>query len=137
MIYDHFRVTGAHNTVLDYADLFSVTLRRDNIQEFDSRWDEVLPSCQRFHPMTSWKVCTHCGYVSLINSKLFWNCTTWRFIRRYRCIVKRLIVFFCLKEFLQVFLLSLCMSGCGTMGLWTFVGRRTLHRTRVSVYKLF
>ena len=42
MIYDYFRVTGAHDTVLDYADLFSVTLRDDNIQEFDTRWDEVL-----------------------------------------------------------------------------------------------
>ena len=42
MIYDYFRVTGAHDTVLDYCDLFSVTLRDDNIQEFDTRWDEVL-----------------------------------------------------------------------------------------------
>ena len=42
MIYDNFRVTGAHDTVLDYADLFSVTLHDDNIQEFDTRWDEVL-----------------------------------------------------------------------------------------------
>ena len=41
MIYDYFRVTGAHDTVLDYADLFSVALRDDNIQEFDTRWDEV------------------------------------------------------------------------------------------------
>ena len=39
MIYDYFRVTGAHDTVLDYADLFSVTLYDDNIQEFDTRWD--------------------------------------------------------------------------------------------------
>ena len=31
MIYDYFRVTGAHDTVLDYADLFSVTLHDDNI----------------------------------------------------------------------------------------------------------
>ena len=37
MIYDYFRVTGAHDTVLDYADLFSVTLHDDNIQEFDTR----------------------------------------------------------------------------------------------------
>ena len=27
MIYDYFRVTGAHDTVLEYADLFSITLR--------------------------------------------------------------------------------------------------------------
>ena len=42
MIYDNFRVTGAHDTVLDYADLFSVTLHDDNIQELGTRWDEVL-----------------------------------------------------------------------------------------------
>ena len=44
MIYDNFRVTGAHDTVLDYADLSSVTLHDDNIQEFDTTWDEVLLS---------------------------------------------------------------------------------------------
>ena len=42
MIYDYFRVTGAHDTVLHYADLLSVALHDDNIQEFDTRWDEVL-----------------------------------------------------------------------------------------------
>ena len=53
-----FRVTGAHGTVLDYADLFSVTLHDDNIQEFDTRRDEVL-LCQNFHLMITWKVCTN------------------------------------------------------------------------------
>ena len=47
MIYDHFRVTGAHDTVLDYADLFPVTLNDDNIQEFDTRWYEVLLSMSK------------------------------------------------------------------------------------------
>ena len=47
MFYDYFRVTGAHDTVLDYADLFFVTLRDDNIQEFDTRWDEVLLSMSK------------------------------------------------------------------------------------------
>ena len=47
MIYDYFRVTGAHDTVLDYADLFSVALHDDNIQEFDARWDEVLLSMSK------------------------------------------------------------------------------------------
>ena len=85
MIYDYFRVTDAHDTVLDYADLFSVTLRDDNIQEYDSRWDEVLLSMsKKFHQMKSWKDCKNREYVSLINSKLFWNYTKRRFIRRYR-----------------------------------------------------
>ena len=47
MIYDYFRVSGAHDRVLDYADLFSVTLHDDNIQEFDTRWDEVLLSMSK------------------------------------------------------------------------------------------
>ena len=41
MIYDYFRVTGAHDTILDHVDLSSVNLRDDDIQEFDTRWDEV------------------------------------------------------------------------------------------------
>ena len=47
MIYDYFRVTGAHDAVLDYVDLFSVTLHGDDIQEFDTRWDEVLLSMSK------------------------------------------------------------------------------------------
>ena len=35
-------VTGAHETVLDYAGLFTITLRSDDVQEFDTRWDEIL-----------------------------------------------------------------------------------------------
>ena len=44
MIYDYFRVTGAHATVLDYADFFSITLRNDDAQDFDTRWDDILLS---------------------------------------------------------------------------------------------
>ena len=44
MIYDYFRVTGAHDTVLDYADFFSITLRNDHVQDFHTRWDEILLS---------------------------------------------------------------------------------------------
>ena len=47
MIYDYFRVTRAHDTVLDYADLFSVIIHDDNVQEFDTRWDEVLLSMSK------------------------------------------------------------------------------------------
>ena len=70
MIYDYFRVTGAHGTVEDYADLLSVTLHDDNIQGFDTRWEKVLLSMtKKFHRMIFWKVCTNWGYVSLRNSK--------------------------------------------------------------------
>ena len=48
MIYDS--ATGAHDTVLDYADLLSFTLRSDDVQEFDTRWDEILLSVAKIPP---------------------------------------------------------------------------------------
>ena len=44
MIYDHFRVTGSHDSVENYTDLFTIVLRNDDIQEFDSKWDGILLS---------------------------------------------------------------------------------------------
>ena len=44
LIYDYFRVTGIHDSVENYADLFTVGLQNDDIQEFDSKWDWILLS---------------------------------------------------------------------------------------------
>ena len=44
LIYDYFRVTGSHDSVENYADLFTISLRNDDIQEFDSKWDGILLS---------------------------------------------------------------------------------------------
>ena len=41
LIYEYFRVTGTNDSVQNYADLFSVVLRNDDIQEFDSKWDQI------------------------------------------------------------------------------------------------
>ena len=41
LIYDYFRVTGIHDCVENYADLFTISLRNDDIQEFDSKWDGI------------------------------------------------------------------------------------------------
>ena len=93
MIYDYFRVTGAHDTVFDYDDLLSVTLHDDNIQEFDTRWDEILLSMSKIPSddilETLYKLrIRESGQLS----KLYWNCPTWSFIRRYRCpIIKKSI----------------------------------------------
>ena len=35
-------MTGTHESILDFSDLMSATLRGDDVQGFDSRWDEVL-----------------------------------------------------------------------------------------------
>ena len=42
MIYENYRVTGVRDIVLDYADLFALTLQNDDVQDFDKRWDEIL-----------------------------------------------------------------------------------------------
>ena len=44
---EYFRETGAHDTVLDYDDLFTITLRKNDVQEFDTRWDEILSSMSK------------------------------------------------------------------------------------------
>ena len=57
LIYEHFRVTGANDSVENYANLFTVVLRNDDIQEFDST--EFYCLLRKFHLMTSWKDCTN------------------------------------------------------------------------------
>ena len=44
LIYDYFRVTGSHDSVENYTDLFTIVQRNDDIQEFDSKWDGILLS---------------------------------------------------------------------------------------------
>ena len=44
LFYEYFRVTGARDSVENYADLFAISLRNDDIQEFDSKWDGILLS---------------------------------------------------------------------------------------------
>ena len=42
LIYEYFRVTGANDSVENCADLFTLGLRNDDIQEFDSKWDGIF-----------------------------------------------------------------------------------------------
>ena len=44
LIYEYIRVTGANDSVENYADLFTIALRNDDVQEFDSKWDGILLS---------------------------------------------------------------------------------------------
>ena len=50
LICDYFRVTGANNSVENYADLFTIVLRNDDIQEFDSKSDGILLSMTKIPP---------------------------------------------------------------------------------------
>ena len=44
LIYEQFRVTGTDDSVENYTDLFTIALRNDDFQEFDSKWDGILLS---------------------------------------------------------------------------------------------
>ena len=44
LIHEYFRVIGSHDSVENYTDLFTIVLRNDDIQEFDSTWDGILLS---------------------------------------------------------------------------------------------
>ena len=44
MIWDHFRATRAYDAAQDLSDLFNVFLDGDDIQDFDTRWDQPLLS---------------------------------------------------------------------------------------------
>ena len=50
LIYEYFRVTGSNDSVENYADLFTISLRNDDIQKFDSKWDEILLSMTKIPP---------------------------------------------------------------------------------------
>ena len=50
LIYDYFRVTGRHDSVENYADLLTIGLRNDDIQELDSKWDGILLSKTKIPP---------------------------------------------------------------------------------------
>ena len=42
MIYEYFRATGAYEAVQGLSDLLNVRLQHDNVQDFDTRWDQAL-----------------------------------------------------------------------------------------------
>ena len=50
LICESFRVTGANDFVENYTDLFTISLRNDDIQESDSKCDGILLSMTKIPP---------------------------------------------------------------------------------------
>ena len=50
LICEYSRVTGANDSVENYADLSTIGLRNDDFQEFDSKWDGILLSITKIPP---------------------------------------------------------------------------------------
>ena len=82
LIYEYFRVTGANDSVENHADLFTVVLRNDDVQEFDSKWDGILLLMTK---IPSDDILDGLYKLRIRESeklKTVFHCTTWRFIRR-------------------------------------------------------
>ena len=83
VIYEQFRVTGTDDSVENYADLLTVVLRNDDIQEFDSKWDEILLSMTQ---IPSDDILEGLYKLRIRESEklktVFEILTIWRFIRR-------------------------------------------------------
>ena len=60
----------------------TVVLRNDDIQEFDSTWDGILQSMTKIPPDEILEGLYKLRIRESENSRLYWNCMTWRFIRR-------------------------------------------------------
>ena len=57
-IFEYCWVTGTHEAILDYPDLFGITSHGDDVQGFDTRWDKVLSPISQVHQTIFRKVCT-------------------------------------------------------------------------------
>ena len=89
MIYECFRITGAHDTVLDYADVFSIALCNNDVPEFDTSGMKFYYQYAKILQMKYGKVWTNYEYTGLRSSKPCWSCTSWKFIRGNRSLTTR------------------------------------------------
>ena len=42
MNYEHFKISDTDGTVLDISDIMKIELRSDNVQTFDTKWDDTI-----------------------------------------------------------------------------------------------
>ena len=60
MIYDYFRVAGAHYTVMYFADCSLLLFMMIIFRKFVTRWDEVLLNLSMiYHKLAELEVCTN------------------------------------------------------------------------------
>ena len=57
MIYDYFRDTGVNESVLNYADIFTVALRTTTFRSSIQDGTKISLSITNSHLMISWSLC--------------------------------------------------------------------------------
>ena len=78
---EHLRVIGADDSVENYTDMFTILLRNDDIQEFDSKWDGILLS------MTKITIALRNNDIHEFESN--WEGTSWSRIRGQNSVDKK------------------------------------------------
>ena len=74
MIYEHCRATGAFEAVQGLSDLFNIRLENDDVQDFDTRWDQALLAASEIPTEMVLEVYTsqHCRI--LFSFRVYWLC---------------------------------------------------------------
>ena len=65
VIYDYFKIWGTGEALLDFNDLLTVQLKNDNVQGFDTKWDEVHLSRTKVPDEDFLENCTRSSSVEL------------------------------------------------------------------------
>ena len=55
MIYDFFKISGDNRAILDFRDLSKVHLKTDNVQAFDTKWNEVFSAVTDRYTESIWE----------------------------------------------------------------------------------
>ena len=81
MIHEHFRATGAYEAVRGLSDLFNLRLQKNDVQDFDERWDQASLHYQQAKRQQRWS-CKDC---TIQNRRILFS------FRLYRlCMIKKL-----------------------------------------------
>ena len=75
LIYEYFRVIGANDSVENNADLCTIILRNDDIQEFGSKWDGILLSITKIPSDDILEGLCKLRIRESEKLKTVWNCT--------------------------------------------------------------
>ena len=71
MMYKHFSAIGAYEAVQSLSDFFNIRLHDDDVQDFDTRWDQALSAASE-------KDYTSQNYRILFSFRLYWLCMNQR-----------------------------------------------------------
>ena len=74
MIGDHFNISGTGEALLDFKDLSRVQLKNDDVQGFDTKWNEVLLSMTKVPDEDKAEHLFNKQVHHSVESNLSWSC---------------------------------------------------------------